>query len=335
MTSREALEAIIRGESLSRPTMAHLIGDVMDSKLSDPLLAAILAALSAKGESVEEIAGAIDAMRARERPFPAPALEAVDVCGTGGDRSGSVNLSTAVAFVLAGCGVRVIKHGNRAVSSLAGSADVLESLGIRIESTPDEAAAVFREIGCVFLFAPLYHPALKAAGPVRRELGIRTLFNLLGPLANPARVTRQVVGVYDRALLDTIVEVRVQTGGQEILALFGDGLDEVNLSSVTTMLHYSHGARVRREVRAPDFGLPHSPLSSIAGGDRHVNARKIEAVLSGDHTPLRDWVLAGAAPALLVSGHAGSLEEGVFQARLSIDSGAAHRVLSRWRELSA
>jgi anthranilate phosphoribosyltransferase len=315
--------------------MGEIMGMVMDGKVPEALLAGILVALAVKGETVEEIAGAIDAMNARTCVFPETADDAIDVCGTGGDRSGTVNLSTAAAFVLAGAGAKVIKHGNRAISSQAGSADVLEALGVRIDPSPSEAARIYRELGLVFLFAPLYHPALKLAAPVRRDLGVRTLFNLLGPLSNPARVKRQVVGVYDRSLLETVPDVLSCTGSEEIIALFGDGIDEVNLSSTTTMVHLSDGTLIRKEVRAEDFGLCPSPLSMVQGGDRSHNAALIERVLNGERLQLRDWVLAGAAPGFLVAGMASSLEEGVLLGQDSIDSGKALSILARWREYSA
>ncbi|EQD24080.1 MAG: anthranilate phosphoribosyltransferase, partial [Leptospirillum sp. Group IV 'UBA BS'] len=238
MTPREALLGLVKRESLSRQEMRGIMGEMMDGKVEDALLAGITVALLAKGETPQEIAGAVDALRARQCPFPENGEDAIDVCGTGGDRSGSVNLSTAVSFALAGGGVKVIKHGNRAVSSRAGSADVLEAMGLRVDMTPEDAARLYRETGLTFLFAPLYHPALRIVSGVRRELGIRTFFNLLGPLVNPARVPRQVVGVYGPDRLETVVDVLISTGSREVVALFGDGLDESDLSSTTTMLHY-------------------------------------------------------------------------------------------------
>jgi len=315
--------------------MEQVMGLVMDGKVQDALLAGILVGLAAKGETVEEIAGAIDAMQARTCPFPEKGDGAIDVCGTGGDRSGTVNLSTAVSFVLAGSGARVIKHGNRAISSQAGSADVLEALGIRIDPSAEDAAKIYREQGLVFLYAPLYHPALKIAAGVRRDLGVRTLFNLLGPLSNPARVKRQVVGVYDRSLLETVVDALACTGSQEVIALYGDGLDEVNLAGMTSMVHFSKGTVIRREVRAEDFGLPPSSVSDAMGGDRSTNAKLIEQVLKGEKIPLRNWVLAGAAPGFLVAEMAHSLEEGVSLAKDAIDSGKAFSVLESWRRFSS
>jgi len=328
---REALSAVMEGRSLGREEMAEVMGAVMDGQVSDALLSGIIVALSVKGESSDEIAGAVDALRARCRPFPAEAGGALDVCGTGGDRAGTVNLSTAVSFVLAGGGVPVVKHGNRAVSSLAGSSDVLEALGIAVDITPEEAARLFLLNGLTFLFAPLYHPALRVAAAVRRELGVRTIFNLLGPLSNPAKVKRQVVGVYDRQKIETVVDVLEKTGSTEVMALHGDGLDEVNLSSTTTILHLSGGRRSRMEVTARDFGLPPSPLEAARGGDKKRNADLIGRVLAGEPFPLRDWVLAGAAPGFIVAGAASSLTEGVMLARESIDSGKALGVLKRWK----
>ena len=332
MTPREALAALTSGRSLGRDEMASVMGEVMDGKVSEVLLAAILVALASKGESSDEISGAVDAIRSRCHPFPPEAPgsleEAIDVCGTGGDRAGTVNLSTAVSFVLAAGGVGVVKHGNRAVSSQAGSADVLEALGIPVEVSPEKALDIYRKTGLTFLFAPFYHPALRVAAGVRRELGIRTLFNLLGPLVNPARVRRQVIGVYDAKRLDTVVDVLEKTGSREVVALHGDGLDEVNLSSTTTFLHLSQGKKVWSELRAADFGLSPSPVEAAKGGDRMENAARIRTVLEGEKLPLRDWVLAGAAPGFIVAGKARTLPEGVELARAAIDSGKAREVLS-------
>lgn len=332
MTPRDALLTLLKRESLSRKEMSRVMGEIMDGKVEEALMAGITVALLAKGETSQEISGAVDALRARQCHFPEDGKDAIDVCGTGGDRSGTVNLSTAISFALAGGGIRVIKHGNRAISSRAGSADVLEAMGLRIEMTPEEAAGLYRETGLTFLFAPLYHPALRIVAKVRRELGIRTFFNLLGPLANPARVPRQVVGVYERERLETVVDVLTSTGSEEVLALFGNGLDEVNLSSTTTMLHLSGGKKTWSEVTARDFGLDPSPLSEAIGGDREQNAALIVRVLEGERFPLRNWVLAGAAPAFLVSGKVSSLKEGVETARQAIDSGAALAVYRRWKE---
>ncbi|MCL4484748.1 MAG: anthranilate phosphoribosyltransferase [Nitrospirae bacterium] len=333
MTPREALLALVKRESLSRQEMRGIMGEMMDGKVEDALLAGITVALLAKGETPQEIAGAVDALRARQCPFPENGEDAIDVCGTGGDRSGSVNLSTAVSFALAGGGVKVIKHGNRAVSSRAGSADVLEAMGLRVDMTPEDAARLYRETGLTFLFAPLYHPALRIVSGVRRELGIRTFFNLLGPLVNPARVPRQVVGVYGPDRLETVVDVLISTGSREVVALFGDGLDEVNLSSTTTMLHYAGGKKTWSEFTAKDLGLEASPLSAAMGGDRDRNAALICRILEGERFPLRNWVLAGAAPAFLVAGKVSTLREGVEAAGKAIDSGAAMGVYRRWKEV--
>ena len=335
MNPRDALLALVNGQSLSREAMAGIMGEVMDGKVPDALLAGITVALLAKKETSAEISGALDALMARQCQFPGNGEDAIDVCGTGGDRSGTVNLSTAVSFVLAGGGVKIIKHGNRAISSRAGSADVLEALGLRIDMTPDEAALLYRETGLTFLFAPIYHSALRAVANVRRDLGIRTFFNLLGPLANPARVRKQVVGVYDPERLPLVVDVLASTGSQNVLALFGDGLDEVNLASTTTMLHLFNGKTTLSEVTAKDFGLDSSPLSDALGGDRDRNALLIRRVLEGESFPLRNWVLAGAAPGFLVAGKVSSLSEGVEAARKAIDTGAALNVLRRWKEVIA
>ena len=338
MTAREALAALVSGRSLERNEMAAVMGEVMDGKVPEVLLAGILVALVSKGETATEITGAVDAIRSRSRPFPpedpGSLAEAIDVCGTGGDRAGTVNLSTAISFVLAAGGVGVIKHGNRAVSSQAGSADVLEALGIPVEVSPEKALQIYRKTGLTFLFAPFYHPALRVAAGVRRELGIRTLFNLLGPLVNPAGVRRQVIGVYDPGRLETVVEVLAKTGSQEVMALHGDGLDEVNLSSTTTFLHLSGGKKKWMELRAPDFGLSPSPVEAARGGDRMENAARIRTVLEGERSPLLDWVLAGAAPGFFVAGRAKTLREGVALAREAIDSGKALGVLTSIQQVS-
>ena len=335
MSPREALLALLRRESLSRSSMREIMGQVMDGKISEIMISALTVALLAKGETVEEIAGAVEALLDRQMPFPQGGDDAIDVCGTGGDRSGTVNLSTAVSFVLAGGGVNVIKHGNRAVSSQAGSADVLEAMGLTIEMSPEKAAHLYREIGLTFLFAPLYHPTLRMVANVRRELGVRTFFNLLGPLANPGHVRRQVVGVYDRDRMDTVVDVLASTGSQEVMALYGDGLDEVNLSATTSILHWKDGKKIRQELSPKDFGLSASPLSDALGGDRFRNADLIVRILSGERLPLRNWVMAGASPAFLVAGKVSSFSEGVDAARKAIDSGGAMSVYRRWKEIQS
>ncbi|HEX8811644.1 MAG TPA: anthranilate phosphoribosyltransferase, partial [Terracidiphilus sp.] len=299
-----------------------------------------LIALRMKGETVEEIVGFAEAIRAAAAPLPIRGAEAlavtgtgrdalaeeslVDTSGTGGDASGTFNISTATALVTAGAGVRVAKHGNRSISSKCGSADVVEALGINIQLSPDQAARCLREVGICFLYAPNLHPAMKQVQGVRRELRMRTMFNLLGPLTNPARASGQVVGVYSLDLVEKLAEALSMLGLHRALVVHGlDGLDEITITGITRIAEARDGSVRSYEVDPEEFGMPRATLQEISGGDAAENAAIIRAVVGGEKSPRRDVVLLNAAAALVAAGRADHLAEAIPLAINSIDSGAA------------
>ena len=355
---QEALERIAgRGESLTRAEARALMAEVLAGQATHAQNTALLVALDKKGETVEEIVGFAEAMRAAATPLEftlrapgriaepigadlgddiADALEAkaprheplVDTCGTGGDAAGTFNISTAAALVVAGAGVRVAKHGNRSISSRCGSADVMEALGVRVDLPPERLAACLRQVGIVFLYAPALHAAMRHVQPVRRELRIRTVFNLLGPLTNPAGAGVQVVGVYSDALVEKVAAVLAMLGLQRALVVHGqDGLDEITITAPTRVADVREGAVRTYEVTPEEFGLPRASLKDIAGGDAADNARIIGEVLSGEKSPRRDVVLLNAAATLVVAGRAGTMRERVALAAEAIDSGKAKQRL--------
>jgi anthranilate phosphoribosyltransferase len=288
-----------------------------------------LMALRVRGETIDEITGAVFAMREKMLRVNAPP-EAIDIVGTGGDASGSYNISTCAAFIVAGAGVPVAKHGNRALSSRSGAADVLGALGVKIELTPDTVGRCIQEAGIGFMFAPAHHPAMKNVGPTRVELGTRTIFNLLGPLANPAGVRRQLVGVFSARWVEPLAQVLGRLGAEFAWVVHGqDGLDELSTTGPTLVAEWD-GHSVRQfEVTPEEAGLPTSHLADLRGGDPAHNAEAIQAVLTGRSGPLRDAVLMGAAGGLIVAGRTRSLREGVALAADAIASGAAARALER------
>jgi anthranilate phosphoribosyltransferase len=284
-----------------------------------------------KGETVEEIAGMAETMRALATAIPATARPLVDTCGTGGDHSGTFNISTTAAFVTAGAGVHVAKHGNRSASSLCGSADVLEALGVNLDLSPERVAECIDQIGIGFLFARNLHTAMKHVGPIRAELKLRTVFNILGPLTNPAGADGQVMGVFDRNLIAPLAEVLLQLGSRHVFIVAGsDGLDELTLTGPSFVAEGCAGTVKTYEVTPEQFGLTRTHAASLMGGDPAANALILRAVLSGETGPRREIVLLNAAPALVAGGKADSLEEGIRVAQASIDSGAA---LSKLEEL--
>ena len=318
---------------------------VLGGKCTDAQIAALLIALRMKGESVEEIVGFAEAIRAAAAPLPierngdaiavtgtgreALAEECendslVDTSGTGGDASGTFNISTATALVTAGAGVRVAKHGNRSISSKCGSADVVEALGINIQLSPEQSAQCLREVGICFLYAPNLHPAMKQVQAVRRELRMRTMFNLLGPLTNPARANGQVVGVYSLDLVEKLAEALSMLGLRRALVVHGlDGLDEITITGVTRIAEAREGTVRSYEVEPEEFGMKRAALQEISGGDAQENAAIIRAVLGGEKSPRRDIVLLNAAAALVAAGRADHIAQAVSLAERSIDSGKA------------
>jgi anthranilate phosphoribosyltransferase len=327
---RAALAAVVDGKRISMDEARGAMGAVMDGEATPAQLAALLVALRMRGETVEELAGFAAAMRERVLKVEAPE-GAVDTCGTGGDKSGTINISTAAALVVAAAGVPVAKHGNRAMTSACGSADVLEALGIAIDLGPAEAAEALRTDNFAFLFAPGYHPAMKHAGPTRKEIGVRTAFNLLGPLTNPAGARRQIIGVGDPTAAPKIAEVLRLLGVERALVVHGDGLDELPLDGSGVMYGVTPAGVARQAVVAEELGLTAAPMAALRGGSPAENAAAVEAVLAGEPGPRRDVVLLNAAAALVVAGRAPGLREGIAQAAATIDSGAATGLLARLR----
>ncbi|MEX2047640.1 MAG: anthranilate phosphoribosyltransferase [Chloroflexota bacterium] len=330
MDAREALAVVASGKTLTRAEAEAAMGSVMAGEATPAQLGALLAALHMRGETADEIAGFASVLRANALRVVVDD-GAIDVVGTGGDRSNSINISTVSAIVVAGAGGHVAKHGNRAASSQCGSADVLEALGVRIDLGPDGVAACVREAGIGFMFAPRFHPAMRHAAPVRREIGIRTVFNILGPLANPAGVRRYLLGVPSAALGETVARALLELGVERALVVYGtDGLDEISPSAETRTWEVSEDA-VREGALDPEtLGLKSAPRAEIVGGDAAKNATAARSVLDGASTGARTAVLMNAGAACWVAGLAGSVREGVDLASRAIDSGAARTALDRF-----
>jgi len=329
MNIQGALKRVVDGGDLSEEEMIAVMTQVMEGGAGDVELAAFLTALRMKGETVPEILGAARVMRAKAEKLHVDADPVVDTCGTGGDGGQTFNISTAAAFVVAGCGITVAKHGNRAVSSRSGSADVLRALGVDIEAGPRQVEKCLAEVGIGFLFAPLLHGAMKHAAAVRRALGFRTIFNLLGPLTNPAGAHAQVVGVFGDAWVRPIGEVLKALGARHAFVVHGaDGLDEITLTKTTHICEVAEGD-VREYFIAPEeLGLTRVPADKISGGTPEENAAIIRALLGGEPGPRADIVLLNAAAAVVAAGKAATLKEGLELARRSIASGAALEKLS-------
>jgi anthranilate phosphoribosyltransferase len=341
----DALHRLTHGsDSLNREEARAVMAEVLTGKCSDAQIAALLVALKMKGETVEEIVGFAEAIRAAAAPLPivrAGSAEAlavtgtgrdaladddslIDTSGTGGDASGTFNISTATALVTAGAGVRVAKHGNRSISSKCGSADVVEALGVNIQLSPERAAQCLREVGICFLYAPNLHPAMKQVQGVRRELRMRTMFNLLGPLTNPARASGQVVGVYGLELVEKLAEALSMLGLRRAVVVHGlDGLDEITITGKTRIAEAREGSVRSYEIEPEEFGMKPAALQEIAGGDGTENAAIIRAVLGGEKSARRDVVVLNAAAALVAAGRAQHIAEAVPPAIKSIESGAA------------
>jgi anthranilate phosphoribosyltransferase len=326
----QLLRRVIAKEDISSAEMAEAIGAIMDESISAVQAAALLTALAAKGETVEEVVGAARAMRERSLHVE-HGLDVIDVCGTGGDGAGTINISTAVSFVLAGAGVPVAKHGNRAASSKCGSADVLEALGVEIDVTPERAARQLRQHKIAFLFALRYHPAMRAVGPVRRELGVRTIFNMLGPLTNPARAARQVIGVPQERWVELLGEALRELGGESGAIVHAtNGLDEVAGDAPTRIYQFGPDG-VRAWTLVPhDYGI-RATLEDLAGGDAAANAEALLRILGGERSPRADVVALNAALAFVIAQKASTIDEGLSLARNSIDDGAALRALDALR----
>ena len=314
---------VATGATLSREEAAAAFDAMMSGEATPSQMGGLLMALRVRGETVDEITGAVSAMRGKMLRVEAPA-DAVDVVGTGGDGSGSVNVSTCAAFIVAGAGVPVAKHGNRALSSRSGAADVLASLGVKIDLTPDQVGRCVAEAGIGFMFAPAHHPAMKNVGPTRVELATRTIFNLLGPLSNPAGVKRQMVGVFSRHWVQPLAQVLKNLGSESVWVVHGsDGLDEITLTGPSFVASLHNGEITTFEVKPEDAGLNCCTVDALKGGDADANAIALQSVLNGKPSAYRDVALLNAAAALIVAGRARDLKEGVAIGAQSLDSGAA------------
>jgi anthranilate phosphoribosyltransferase len=326
---RAMIGKIATGESLSRDEAAHAFDKMMSGEATPAQMGGLLMALRIRGETVEEITGAVTTMRAKMLRVEAP-KDAIDVVGTGGDAAGSYNISTCAAFIVAGAGVPVAKHGNRALSSRSGAADVLGALGVNIELTPEKIAQCIREAGIGFMFAPAHHPAMKHVGPARVELGTRTIFNLLGPLSNPAGVKRQMVGVFARPWIEPLAHVLAALGCERAWVVHGsDGLDEITTSGPTYVASLEGGKVTTFEITPEDADLKRATTADLKGADAAHNAEALRAVLDGKPGPFRDIAILNAAATLVVAGKAKNIKEGAQLAAKSVDSGEAKKRLDR------
>jgi anthranilate phosphoribosyltransferase len=336
MAIQEAIRSVIAGKNLSFGETVEVFTEIMSGMATDAQIAAFIVALRMKGESVDEIAGAASVMREKAtHVLPASDGQVVDTCGTGGDGANTFNISTATAFVAAGAGATVAKHGNRSVSSKCGSADVLEKLGVNITIGPELMKQCLDRIGICFLFAPVLHKAMKYTIGPRKEIGVRTIFNVLGPLTNPSLARRQILGVFSPSLTETIAGALANMGSIRAYVVHGtDSLDEISICAPTRISELNNGKITTYTVQPEDFGISRAPSGSITGGTPDENAVIIREVLAGNPGPRRDIVLLNAAFAIAASGCAASPAEGLVKAKESIDSGAAMKKLVKLAELT-
>jgi anthranilate phosphoribosyltransferase len=327
------LNQLVRGESLAEPEASRAMELIMRDEATPIQIAGFIVALRVKGETVEELAGLARTARAMATPIDVDG-DLLDTCGTGGDGSGSFNISTLAAIVAAACGARVAKHGNRAASSTCGSADVLEALGVRIDLPPAGVAACIREAGIGFLFAPIFHPSFRYASQPRKELGVRTVFNVLGPLCNPAGARRQALGVPEPRLAEKMAEVLVRLDVERALVFHADGLDELSTVGPSLVIELLDGGRRAYQLDAVDLGLPRASREDLRGGGPAENAVIAQEILEGAAGPRRDVVLLNASAALRAAGLARDWKEGLSLAAEAIDRGAAAGVLERWAGIS-
>lgn len=335
----EALHKVVRGENLTEDEAAGALEQILEGAADAAVIAGLLTALRIKGETIDEIVGFARSMRAHASPVVCRKVrpnEMVDTCGTGGDGADTFNISTVSVFVVAGAGVPVAKHGNRSISSRCGSADVLEAAGANVQLTPEQAAGAIDETGVGFLFAPLIHPAMKHVQPIRKELKMRTIFNLLGPLTNPAGAGAQVVGVFGEELVRPVAEALSRLGVERAFVVHGeDGLDEISTTAPTKIAKVNGHVITEITVTAADFGLSEAQSADLSGGEREDCALILQRILTGQSGPQRDIVLANAAAALVAAGKAKNFLSGVALAEESIDSGAANERLQRFIEFTA
>ena len=324
---KEAINLLVQGINLSESEMVECMKEIMEGKASDAQIGAFLTALRIKGETVEEITGAARVMREKATRINAPE-GVVDTCGTGGDMAHTFNISTTAAIVVSACGVPVAKHGNRSVSSRSGSADLLEALGVKIDLSPENVEKCLFETGFAFLFAPLFHPAMKYAIGPRREMGIRTIFNILGPITNPAGAKRQTLGVFTDRLTEPLALVLGNLGAEDVMVFHGgDGLDEITITDGSKVSRFRNGIIENFIVSPEDFGFKRASIDSIAGGDARENARITINILKGEKGPKRDIVVMNAAVTLIVSNRTDDLKEASMIVQEAIDSGRALKKL--------
>ncbi len=334
MTLQEALNLVIENQDLTRDQAAEIAGILMRGEATQAQIGGFLVALRMKGETVDEIAGFVSAMRHNAVPCPVT-IPVVDIVGTGGDHAGTFNISTTTAFVVAGAGGAVAKHGNRGVSSRSGAADVLSTLGLSLDLSPEQVARCVESTGVGFLFAQSFHPAMKHVGPARREMAVRTVFNLLGPMTNPAGTKRLVIGVFAKRWCRPLAEALALLGTEKAWVVHGsDGLDEITTTGPTHVCEWDGTAIREFDISPSDVGLPVAASSDLSGGEPAENAAILRDILSGSPGPKRDVVVLNAAAALLVAGKASSLTDGVSKAQHSIDSGSALRALEALLTLS-
>lgn len=332
---QEAISAVVEGRNLTESEMIEVMNEIMTGGASDAQIGSFITALRIKGETVEEITGAARVMREKALHIDAGGGVVVDTCGTGGDRSGTFNISTTAAFIVAGAGLKVAKHGNRSVSSRSGSADVLRSLGVGVEAEVERVEECLKTIGIGFLFAPLLHGAMKYAIGPRREIGIRTIFNILGPLTNPAGADCQVMGVYDEKLIQPLAHVLANLGSSHALVVHGmDGLDEITLTTETLVSELKGGAVETYKFVPEEYDLRRCTLEELRGGDAEENAGITLEILKGKKGPKRDVVIVNAAAAIVAGGRADNLQDGITAAAESIDSGVALDKLERLKEIT-
>lgn len=321
---------------LSAEVMTYIMNSLMTGQMADQDIARFLKSLATRGETSEEIAVAVQVLRKHAVDLPLKnTADLCDTCGTGGDKQGTINVSTLAALVAAGSGVRIVKHGNRAASSRCGSADILEALGMNLEASPEQVARCVDTVGFGFCFAPRFHPAMKAVAPIRKALGVRTIFNLIGPLANPAPLTYQLVGVSEASLMRPMAEALLRLGIKRGMVVYADdGLDEVTTTGPTRLLELKDKALVEQSVTPEQFGFSRTTVETLRGGDKAQNAEISRRILEGERMPARDIVVLNAACAIYIAGKAASIKEGIEKAASAIDSKAALVVLERTKELT-
>jgi anthranilate phosphoribosyltransferase len=330
---KETIKKLSGKQNLSKAEAYETMNEIMTGSAAESQIAAFLMALRLKGETVDEIAGCAQSMREKAVQIRSQKDRIIDTCGTGGDAAGTFNISTTAAIIASAAGAVVAKHGNRAVSSKCGSADVLKGLGVNIEIPPERVAQILEEVGITFLFAPLMHGAMKFAAPVRRDLGIRTIFNILGPLTNPAGAKRQLLGVFDESLTEPMAGVLRELGSEQAIVVHGDGgFDELSTLGRSTVSELRNGIITTYQIDAQGLGVRRAKLEDLKGGDVEMNVQLIRSILDGKEGPRTDIAVLNAGAALIVAGRAGTLEQGMDVARHAVESGAALQKLNHWIE---